>query len=322
MARPSAPERLRRLLALVPWVVAQDGPALDEVCSRFGLSQAELVADLDLVFLCGVYPFTPDSLIDVTVADGRVWIRYADYLERPLRLTPEEGLALVAAGTAALTVLGSDPEGPLARGLAKLAAVLGIDPAVDLDVELGAAPEGVLESLRDAVAAGRQVEIDYYTYGRDQRSRRLVDPHDVFAAEGQWYLRAWCHLAEADRRFRLDRIGSLAVLDRTFQTTPAAVGAARSRAVFEPDPDDPRVVLDLEARARWVVERYPLEHFEELGGGRCRIALAVSERAWLERLLLRLGPAATVVEGADGVTATAAQRVLSLYRQRTGEVGR
>jgi proteasome accessory factor C len=318
MARPGASDRLRRLLALVPWVVAHDGPTLDEVCSRFGLTQAELVADLDLVFLCGVYPFTPDSLIDVDVADGRVWIRYADYLERPLRLTPEDGLALVAAGTAALAVPGSDPDGPLARGLAKLAAVLGIDPAVDLDVELGAAPEGVLESLREAMAAFHQVEIDYYTYGRDQRTRRVVDPHDVFAAGGQWYLQAWCHLAEASRRFRLDRIGSLTVLDRVFARDPAEVAAAESREVFEPGPDDPRVVLDLEPRARWVAERYPLEHLEELDGGRCRIALAVSERAWLERLLLRLGPAATVVEGADGVAAAGARRVLARYRPRDG----
>lgn len=318
MARPGAPERLRRLLALVPWVAAHDGPTLDEVCTRFSLSQAELVADLDLVFLCGVYPFTPDSLIDVVVADGRVWIRYADYLERPLRLTPEEALALVAAGTAALAVPGSDPDGPLARGLAKLATVLGVDPAVDLDVELGAAPEGVLESLREAVTDGRQVEIDYYTYGRDQRSSRLVEPRDVFAAEGQWYLRAWCHLAGAERRFRLDRIGGLAVLDR-----PSAAGATAaadrpgSRAVFEAGPHDPRVVLELEPRARWVAERYPLEHLEELGGGRCRIALAVSERAWLERLLLRLGPAAAVVEGADGIAAGAAQRILFRYQQWT-----
>lgn len=184
MARRSADARLRRLLALVPWVVAGDGPTLDEVCARFGLSQDELVAELDLLFLCGVHPFTPDSLIDVLVADGRVWIRYADYLERPLRLTPEEGLALVAAGTALLAVPGSDAEGPLARGLAKLAGVLGVDPGEALDVDLGSAPEAVLEALRTAISARRQVEIDYYAYGRDERTRRVVDPHAVFAAEG------------------------------------------------------------------------------------------------------------------------------------------
>ena len=319
MARSGADARLRRLLALVPWVVAADGPTLEEVCARFGVGADELVADLDLVFLCGVHPFTPDSLIDVVVADGRVWIRYADYLERPLRLTPEEGLGLLAAGTAALAVPGADPHGPLASGLAKLAAVLGVEPGDAVGVELGPAPAGVVETLREAVAASRQIEIDYYAYGRDERSRRVVDPHAVFAAEGQWYLRAYCHLAESDRRFRVDRIRGLEVLDRAIER--AAKGGAEASRVFEPRPGDPRVVLDLEPRARWVTEQYPLEAIEELGGGRCRVTLAVSEQAWLERLLLRLGPAAITARGAEGVAAAAAARVLARYQRPLASTG-
>ena len=313
MARRSADARLRRLLALVPWVVARDGPTLDEVCARFGLTQDELVAELDLLFLCGVHPFTPDSLIDVLVADGRVWIRYADYLERPLRLTPEEGLALVAAGTALLAVPGSDAAGPLARGLAKLASVLGVDPGEALDIDLGSAPEAVLEALGAAISARRQVEIDYYAYGRDERTRRVVDPHAVFAAEGEWYLSAYCHLVRAPRRFRVDRVRSIVLLDRHFDRRQE-VGA---RTVFEPAPSDPRVVLELQPRARWVCERYPVEECVELGGGRVRVTLAVSERAWLERLLLRLGGAATIVQGDDGVGPAAAARVLDRYRRRS-----
>lgn len=310
MARPGATDRLRRLLALVPWVVARDGPSLKEVCSRFGLTSDELIADLDLVFLCGVHPFTPDSLIEVMVDQGRVWIRYADYLERPLRLTPEEGLALVAAGTTLLAVPGADPDGPLARGLGKLAAVLGTDPADAIDVKLGTTPEGVLESLRQAIDSSRQVEIDYYTYGRDERTRRVVDPHAVFAAEGQWYLSAYCHLALAQRRFRVDRIRSVIVFDRRFEP-PEVEPELR---VFAPRPEDPRVVIDLEPRARWVVEQYPTEQVEELGGGRLRVTLVASERAWLERLLLRLGPAVTAARGAEGVARAAADRVLARYR--------
>ena len=44
-----------------------------------------------------------------------------------------------------------------------------------------------------------------------------------------------------------------------------------------------------------------------------RIAGRLSERAWLERLLLRLGSAAGVVEGAEGVAQAAAERVLARY---------
>jgi proteasome accessory factor C len=318
MPRPSADDRLRRLLALVPWVVAADGPSVEEVCTRFGLTEDELLAELDTVFLCGVHPFTPDALIDVDIEGGRVWIRYADYFSRPLRLTPEEGLQLVAAGAALLAVPGADEQGPLARGLAKLARVLGVEVADALDVELGTVSPALLDTLRAAADDGRSVEIDYYAYGRDARTRRVVDPEAVYAADGEWYLSAWCHLAEAPRRFRVDRIRGTRVLERG-----EGDGAARrrrreavSRTVFEPSPGDPRVVLELEPQARWVVEQYPVEEVEELGGGRLRVRLVAGERAWLERLLLRLGRFGRAVEGADGVAATAAARVLGRYSDR------
>ena len=307
MARLSADDRLKRLLALVPWVVAQDGPTIAEVCQRFGLTEQELASELDLIWCCGVHPFTPDSLMEVEYSDGRVWIRYADWFDRPLRLTPEEGLALVAAGTALLAVPGSEVDGPLARGLAKIAGVLGLD-ADDVEVTLGAVPPAVLSTLRRAVDDRRQVEIDYYTYGRDERTRRVVDPHAVFTAEGEWYLTGYCHRAEAERRFRVDRIRAIEVLDRTFDPPDGPL----QPEVFEAQPEDPRVVLELEPAGRWVAERYPGEAAEEIGGGRLRVALAVSERAWLDRLMLRLGPSATVVEG-DGDVAAAATRVLARY---------
>lgn len=308
MARLSADDRLRRLLAVVPWVVAEDGPRITDVCTRFGMTEKELVEELELLWCCGVHPFTPDTLMDVTFEDGRVWIRYADWFDRPLRLTPEEGLALVAAGAALLAVPGTDPEGPLARGLRKLAGVLGIDAEGALEVTLGAVPEGLLDSLRGAVAGRRQVEMDYYVYGRDERTRRVVDPWAVFAAEGEWYLTAWCHLAQAERRFRVDRIRSLQVLDQTFEPPRAAP----EPGVFDARPEDPRVVLDLTRRARWVAEQYPTESVEERPGGALRVTLVVAEQAWLERLLLRLGPEATVVSGTAGA-AGAAARILARY---------
>jgi proteasome accessory factor C len=312
MARRSAAERLRLLLAVVPWIVAHDGPTLADVSRRFDMTEDELLAELDLVFLCGVHPFTPDSLMDVVIEEGRVWIRYADYFERPLRLSPEEGLALVAAGSALADVPGADPNGPVARALAKVAAVLGVEPGETLDIQLGTAPPETLATLQRAVGEHRRVELDYYTYGRDERSHRTVEPRAVFAAEGAWYLDGYCHLAGADRRFRLDRMAHVSLLDATFEPPPGA--APTTTSVFDPDPDDPRVVLDLAPRARWVAEQYPVETVEERADGRLRVTLVAGERAWLERLLLRLGTDVVVVDGADGVAAAAARRLLARYQ--------
>jgi proteasome accessory factor C len=309
MPRPGAGARLERLLAVVPWIVAHDGPTIDDVCRRFDMTKAELLADLDLVFLCGVHPFTPDALMDVVVDEGRVWIRYADYFDRPLRLTPDEGLALVAAGSALKAAPGAEPDGPLARAIDKIAGVLGIEAGATVDVRLGAVSEGTLDTLRRAVDDARQVEIDYYTFERDDRSKRIVEPHAVYAAEGEWYLSANCHKAGGMRRFRIDRIAGLDLLDSTFE--PPADRPVPG--VFDPGPDDPRVVIDLDARGRWVAEQYPVEAVEEQPDGRLRVTLVAGERAWLERLLLRLGPSATIVQGDGGLAGHAAARILDRY---------
>ena len=306
--RSNADERLRRLLALVPWVASQDGPTIEEVCARFDCTERELLADLDLLFVCGVHPFTPDTLIEVDVTDGRVWIRYADWFARPLRLTPAEGLALVAAGSALLSEPGTDPEGPLARGLAKLAAVLGVDPDEAVEIELGDAPAEVLATMREAAAARRRVEVDYYSYGKDRWSRRRIDPYRVFSQAGQWYVPAYSHDAGGERLFRVDRMRDPVVLDETFEP-PAEEPTS---AVYHPRPDDPVVTLALSPESRWVVEQYPMESVDERADALV-VTLRVSEQAWLERLLLRLGPRARVVEGAEGVAAVAAAKVLARY---------
>lgn len=310
MPKLSADDRLQRLLAIIPWVASRDGPLVDDVCARFGCTQAELVDDLELLFLCGLHPYTPDVLIEVDITDGRVWIRYAEYFSRPLRLTAADGLALLAAGRTVLATSGGDDGGPLARGLDKLAAAMGVDAGEAVEIELGPVAEDLLGTLRGAAAAHRQVEIDYYSFGRDERARRVIDPYAVFSAGGQWYVSGWCHRVDDERLFRVDRIASATPLEAAFAppARPPELAAYRAGA------GDPRVTLDLEPSARWVAEQYPVEKVEEVDGGRLRVTLAASQPAWLERLLLRLGRRATVVGGDGGVAAAAARRLLVRYQ--------
>ncbi|MGH9122681.1 MAG: helix-turn-helix transcriptional regulator [Acidimicrobiales bacterium] len=323
MSPVGASERLARLLALVPWVASHEGPTVAEVCARFSVSEEELLADLNLLFMCGIYPFTPDALIDVELQDGRVWVRYADWFRRPLRVTAPEGLALLAAASAASAFAGADRDGALASAMGKLESVLGAgegggerELSEIVEVDLGPASQGTLDLLREAAGKGKKVRIDYYSFGRDGRAVRMVHPWSVFSTAGQWYLRAWCEEASAERLFRVDRIADASSSDQHFppEEIRAHEGQERGRtALFEGSPDDPLVVLDLAADARWVAERYPRERLEELPGGVWRVSLRVGNRPWLERLLLRLGPSATLAEGDPEVRRAAARRVLARY---------
>jgi len=310
MARVSTEERLRRILALVPWVAAHDGPTVAEVCRRFSCRTDELAADIGLLYLCGLHPYTPDLLIEAEIRDGRVWIAYADYFSRPLRLTPTEGLGLVAAAQTLLAVPGTDPTGPLARGLGKLAASIGAGATVD--VELGDAAPEVLSGLRTAAEEGLQVEIDYLSFSRNQRSWRTIEPAGVFTTAGQWYVSAWCHAADDERVFRVDRIAEL----RALQTPRTGPSVSAAPGLFERPAAGGEVELLLSPGAAWVAEQYPLLARTDRADGSTVVRLGITEHAWLDRLVLRLGPTAVVLEAPDDWPggAAAAQRVLAAYR--------
>ena len=90
----------------------------------------------------------------------------------------------------------------------------------------------------------------------------------------------------------------------------------RSRACFaDPPADSPWVDLALEPAAHWILDYYPTTH-RAWEGDRCVARFQVGGIAWLERLLLRLGPAARVLAG-EGLPADpageAARRILARY---------
>ncbi|TMK44628.1 MAG: WYL domain-containing protein, partial [Actinobacteria bacterium] len=102
----SLEERFRRLLTMVPYIVKHPGVSVRDIRSRFGITRSQLVADLNLLFVCGLPGYGPGDLIEAFVDGSRVWIRLADYFARPLRLTAAEGL-LLYSGARALSSSGA-----------------------------------------------------------------------------------------------------------------------------------------------------------------------------------------------------------------------
>lgn len=314
--RMSAPDRLRRLLSVLPWVAGVGGASLDEIAERFDYPRNRLQKDLlEVVFFVGVYPYEPGDLIEVTIDPDteHVTIQYADYFKESLQLTPNEALALVGAGAGLIAASGDD-DGPLARGIAKLADLMNIAVGETVDVQLGQADPQILSDVRDAIEQSRVLEIDYYTHGRDQRTTRSIEPVRLFARDGFWYVTGWCRLAESDRVFRLDRIHAATVHAEQFAPRDAA-----PTENFAPHRDDPRVVLRLDPAAAWVGDYYPVESSETADDGSAEVTLAITAERWLERLLLQLGSHVEVLSHTgdlpDDIAANAARRVLARYEK-------
>lgn len=314
-ARMTAPDRLRRLLSVLPWVAGVGGATLDEIAERFDYPRSRLQKDLlEVVFFVGVYPYQPGDLIEVSIDPDteHVTIEYADYFKRSLQLTPNEGLALVGAG-AGLIASSGDEDGPLARGIGKLAALLGIDVGETVAVELGDADPQTLAAVRDAVDQTRVLDIEYYTYGRDEWTDRSIEPDRVSSRDGHWYVNAWCRLVDDERVFRVDRMRNVTLREEVFSAREL-----EPATTFSPGADDPRVTLKLDPSAAWVVGYYPIESSTTHDDGSVTVTLAVTTPKFLERLLLQLGPHVEVVDRPEDVPADvavgAARRVLARYQ--------
>lgn len=72
----------------------------------------------------------------------------------------------------------------------------------------------LLRVLSTAAQQNQQVQIQYATSG--QVSERVLDPYTVLYHRSRWYVIGYCHLRQAIRSFRLDRIGQALVLERRF----------------------------------------------------------------------------------------------------------
>lgn len=241
---PSA-NRARRLIALLGRLESGSRTPLAALAAELDTTPAELASDLETLSLCGIAPYTPMELVPVFVDGGfvEVW-GSVPAMRGPVRLSPAEAEALAAA----LATAGFGAEDPLAARLLA-ASSLAFDAeelARTLRTATASHDTATFEVLAAAVAAHETLAIAYQREGADAPGVRTVEPLQLFADRGAWYLSAWCRKAGAYRTFRVDRIRGVERTDETFDAaarsvaagTPTAFSASGlpvARLLFAPD---------------------------------------------------------------------------------------
>ena len=308
---PTATDRLQRLLALVPYVVSRNVVGMAETAAAFGVSERELVDDLNMLWCVELRSPDPYCPIDLSYEGGEIMVSEAEAIDRPLRLGVDEACALLIA-LRMLADLPSVGDGSaLSRTIAKLESAAGsaAGPSAQVAVQVEDLPgQSASAQVADALNRGKRLHIAYYVPGRDEATERDVDPMRLLLVEGRSYLEGWCRRADAVRVFRLDRVIAIKVLDTPAEVPAGAKHIDVDSGIFRPSPDDVEVVLELSATGRWVAEYYPCEQTTELADGRLRVVIRTPDTQWVRRLALRLGEDGRVVappELADRVVSDA-----------------
>jgi proteasome accessory factor C len=323
-------DRLQRLLALVPYVISRKVVGLSETAAAFGVSERELVDDLNMLWCVELRAPDPYCPIDLSYEGGEIVVSQAESMDRPLRLGVDEASALLVAlrmlaevGQAA-SVPGLAEGSALSRTIAKLEAAAGeaAAPSAQVAVQVDRhAERSVAAQLREALAAGRRVHLSYYVPGRDEATERDVDPMRLLVVEGRTYLEGWCRRAEAVRLFRLDRVLGVKVLAVAAEVPREAEPVDLDNGLFRPSPTDLRVVIELSPYGRWVAEYYPCEEVTELGEGRLRVILRTPDSEWVRRLALRLGEDGRIVGPAEVIADVRREASAALAQYGSGAAG-
>jgi proteasome accessory factor C len=218
------PERFARLVTLASVLIAagREGRRLPvaDVCEQLQMSEAELREDISVLnvvnFGGGAYVIYAEIL-----SSGEIEVDpepYSDTFDRPVRLLPIEGNALVAAID--LLNLGQEE---LRSARAKVVAALGHDPVQEgLQISPPTVTDDVARTVERGVQEHRLMEIEYYAPNEDRFSHRLVEPYALMNGREGWYVAAVDpdRVETSDRglrHFRLDRVKSATLREETFE---------------------------------------------------------------------------------------------------------
>jgi len=240
---------------MVPFLSTHQGISIKEACEIFNVTERELIADLNLLWVCGLPGYSHLELIDVQFDGGYISISNADPISRPRKLTYEESSALIVALNSLLLNVENQSREQIVNLIAKLVRISDReDPIVSIDVStLAKLPE--IHLIDKAIIENLQLSIDYYSPTTDSLTSRVIAPLEYIEdSSGKRYVYAWCYGAEDFRQFKLDRI-------RTVKDTDEK--AEKFGIPSKPLPSQRNSIeLELNEKALWFAEEWGIQNLE------------------------------------------------------------
>jgi predicted DNA-binding transcriptional regulator YafY len=215
MARPTT-----RVLAVLDLLQSHGRMSGSELAGRVGVDVRTLRRYIVMLEELG---------IPITTERGRhgAYLLVAGFKLPPMMFSNDEAVALSVGMVAARGLGLADAAPAVASAQAKLGRVMpdalkqhvnAIADTVRIDLRETApvpASNTALIALTSAAQRQRRVHLQYES-GQGVRSERDFDPYGLAFRAGAWYAVGMCHLRNALRSFRLDRVHGVVQLDASF----------------------------------------------------------------------------------------------------------
>jgi proteasome accessory factor C len=295
-------ERINRILFILSYVSQNQGITVDGLAEHVGMRPRQLLKELEFISLIGKPPFKPDDYVDIYVEEDKVFIEFDQQLNRPLRFTRPEAVAILMS----LELLDPEvnPEGvrSLKEKIAK-AISNSVDPSARLEDRIVLEkPSHLISShfnlIRQSVESRLKLRIDYFSLTRNQTSQRVVRPYLLLKHLGYWYLTGYCELREDLRTFKFERILEVHLLSESFPP-PSDFQVDKYKNDFLKSMGSHKVEIHFDKKlSPWIREQWEGSVKEAAGGGMI-LTLFTDTLEFPSRLVLGSAPHARPLSPPD-----------------------
>ena len=199
--------KTNRLFEIIYILLNRKLTTAKELAEHFGVSQRTIYRDVDILSLAGIPVYTEKG------KGGGISLLPDFVLNKSILSKTEQNEIL-----SALQGLSSVKTTETDQVLKKLSAVFNKSTVRWLEVdfsEWGFQNSDAFCNLKTAILERRIAEFDYYsTFG--EKTRRRVEPVQLWFKSKAWYLKGFCLLRQDMRLFKLSRIRDISVTDEVF----------------------------------------------------------------------------------------------------------
>ena len=213
--------RTDRLMAIVLELQARDRITAEQLADIFAISKRTVYRDIQAL---------NESGVPIVSAPGLGYWLIEGYFLPPISFSATETTMLILGANLMQQNFDSLYKEAATSAIRKIDAVLRPELKEEVEylsenIRFFSNPRGeyiheMLAILRRAIIEQKVVSFEYIKRigkDKDKPIHREVNPHSLFSLNAVWMMPAYCHLRNAMRLFRLDRIDNLEVLNTHFE---------------------------------------------------------------------------------------------------------
>jgi proteasome accessory factor C len=199
----SAVARVTRVLDLVPFILENPGIEVSALAKKFSVSEKQVLADLELIFMCGLPGYTPYELIDLVFEDGVVTVIDPQVLDKPRVFNEVEAVVL----NLGLSIIKNAVNDPIQiKNIEDLQKKIGAKFSSISEISFSTSKPAFYDLVNDAINRNEGLNLRYNSISRDEVSDRFVFPKRIYLAQGNFYFIAIDTNSNQERHYRMDLI--------------------------------------------------------------------------------------------------------------------